>query len=265
MKRWKIVLGMTTAVLALGVSSGYSTDLSKIIQKAKANYVDAEIEDMAVVSVMKTDFQETEGMNPEKEKLFQEMFGETEMKTWRKGVKYKIDMERVVMLYDGKDSWLITSIFGKQKLSTEEGKPEQSEWNWWDMISEEAEIVGTEIINKRECLVIKNQIGELTGKMWVDQKDVVLVKLETEEDEDVPQATLVFSDHRNVKGDWKIPYKIESYIDGELKSAILVQSVRINQGLSDDLFDPDKVEVKDDGQFSPEKFKEMMEKKEGKN
>lgn len=250
---------MAVASLVLGVSSGFTTDLSKIIQTAKTNYVEAEIEDITVVSVIKTDFPVTEGTTPEKEKFFQEMFGETEMKTWRKGDKYKIDMERVIMLFDGKDSWVITSMFGKEKSSSEEWKQEQSEWNWWTWITEYAKIVGTEKVNKRECLVIESHFGEVSGKIWVNEKELVLLKLETEADEeDVPQATMVFSDHRKVKGDWKIPYKTESYLDGELKSTILIKTVEINQGLSDDIFDADKVEVKEEGQFSPEKFKEMM-------
>ena len=50
-------------------------------------------------------------------------------------------------IYDGKDIWMISSLMGKKKLSDEESKNYQSEMNWWDVISEKAEIVGTEKSN----------------------------------------------------------------------------------------------------------------------
>ena len=245
MKRWKIVLGMTVVALALGCSSGNPTDMSKIIQSEKAKYNKAEIEDIAVVSVVKMNIPKSEGMTPEQEKMLREMTGEQELKTWKKGEKYRVDAGNVVTIFDGKDSWFFAPFIGKQKASADEGKQVHPEWHWWDLISEDAKIVGTEKVDKRECWVIESQFEEIPGKIWLDKNDMVLMKHEYGvEGEPKTIVSMVYSDHRKVKGDWKIPYKTVTYLDGELTATMLVQSIEINQGLSDDLFDPDKVEVK---------------------
>ena len=41
-----------------------------------------------------------------------------------------------------------------------------------------------------------------------------------------------------------MPYKTQVFLDSRLISTTVVKSLEMNKGLSDDLFDPDKVEVK---------------------
>jgi len=57
-------------------------------------------------------------------------------------------------------------------------------------------------------------------------------------------AAWLNSDFNKIKGDWEIPYKTEMYVDGEIMSTSTVKSVKINEGLSDDLFNPNEVKVK---------------------
>ena len=66
-------------------------------------------------------------------------------------------------------------------------------------------------------------------------------------------------DFRKVKGDWELPYKTEMYGNNELMSTTLVKSVEINKGLSDDLFNPDKVKIK--GFNMQEMMKKMIQQK----
>jgi len=58
-----------------------------------------------------------------------------------------------------------------------------------------------------------------------------------------------------------IPYKTEGFLDGEQMMTVLLKSFEINKGLSDDLFDVNKVEA------SGPNMQEMMQNlmQQGKN
>jgi hypothetical protein len=77
----------------------------------------------------------------------------------------------------------------------------------------------------------------------MDKKNLYMVKSEGE-GTDGEIILMVNSDFRKVKGDWEMPYKTEMYGDNELMFTLLVKSIEINKGVSDDLFDPDKVKAK---------------------
>jgi len=62
---------------------------------------------------------------------------------------------------------------------------------------------------------------------------------------------------------WEMPYKMEIYIDDQLQSTMETKSVEINKGLSDDLFDPDKVEIRGNMEEMMRKMREQMMKKGG--
>jgi len=108
-----------------------------------------------------------------------------EIKMLKKGKKFRIEttmqMPEVpdmpeemaltnVIIYDGKDSWMISPFMGKQKLPYEEGKEYQTGMGWWELISEKAKIVGTEKVGGRECYVveIKEEESPFT-RMWLDK------------------------------------------------------------------------------------------------
>jgi len=57
-------------------------------------------------------------------------------------------------------------------------------------------------------------------------------------------STALFSDFKKLTGDWQFPYKTEMYQDKTLLSTMIVKSVAVNKGLSDDLFNPDKADAK---------------------
>ena len=133
--------------------------------------------------------------------------------------------------------------------------------SWWELISEKTKIVGTEQVGGRECYVveIKEEESPFT-RMWLDKENLVLIKGEYKEAEG--EITLwVYSDFKKIKDNWEIPYKIQMYVDGNLAGSLLVKSLEINKGLSDDLFDPDKVKIK--GFNIEEMMKKMMQQEEG--
>jgi hypothetical protein len=52
-------------------------------------------------------------------------------------------------------------------------------------------------------------------------------------------ADLTLSEHRRVAGGYFYPYRQELFADGRLLVLVVVQSVEVNRGLSDALFDPE--------------------------
>jgi len=258
----RVVL-LTLISLVLIVNQGFTQDLSRLLKELEAKYAKfkEEIKDMTTVQEMKV-------VTPEGEMV-------SEMQMLRKGEKFRMDTTmdmsqapdmpegmgemKTIIIYDGKDTWMISSFTGKKKkLSGEHEKQYQKERNWWKLISEKAKIVGTEKVGKRVCYVVEIEDKEYPfTKLWLDKKNLVLIKNESKGAEG-KIILLIHSDFRKIKGDWEIPYKTEMYADGELMSTSLVKSIKINKGFSDDLFDPDKVKIKRKGFGMREMMKQMM-------
>jgi len=249
--------------LVLTVNQGFTQDLSSILKELEAKYVkfEEEIKDMTTV-------QEMNVVTPEGEMV-------SEMQMLRKGEKFRMDTTiemsqvpdmpegmgemKTIIIYDGKDTWMISSFTGKKKkLSGEVEKQYQRERNWWKLISEKAKIAGTEKVGKRDCYVVEIQEEEYPfTKLWLDKTNLVLIKGESKGTEG-ETILLICSDFKKIKGGWEMPYKTEIYADGELMSTSLIKSIKINKGLSDDLFDPKKVKIKRKGYGIREIMKEMM-------
>ena len=69
-----------------------------------------------------------------------------------------------IIIYDGKDIWMISPFMGKQKLPYEEGKEYQMGMGWWKFISEKTKVVGAERIGERECYVLDVEGEEAEGE-----------------------------------------------------------------------------------------------------
>ncbi len=249
--------------LTLAVNQGFTKDLSSMLKELEAKYAkfEEEIKDMTTV-------QEMNVVTPEGEMV-------SEMQMLRKGEKFRMDTTiemsqapdmpegmgemKTIIIYDGKDTWMISSFTGKKKkLSGEVEKQYQRERNWWKLISEKAKIAGTEKVGKRDCYVVEIQEEEYPfTRLWLDKTNLVLIKGESKGTEG-ETILLICSDFKKIKGGWEMPYKTEIYADGELMSTSLVKSLKINKGLSDDLFDPKKVKIERKGYGMREMMKEMM-------
>ena len=259
------VLLVALVILVLGLGQALTQDWSSILEQAEAKYAkfEKEIKDMTIVQEMKV-------ITPEGEMV-------SEIKMLKKGEKFRVETRmqvpetpdmpegmggmETIIIYDGKDTWMISSFQGKKKLSGEEKKQYERERNWWELVSEKAKIVGTEKVDKRECYVVEMEGGKESPftRLWLDKKNLDLTKAESKWPKGETMV-LIHSDFRKIKGDWEMPYKREIYMDGELMSTFLVKSIEINKGLSDDLFDPDKVKVK--GFDVEEMMRKMMPKGE---
>lgn len=251
---------IVAVVLSLVVFFNYAfaEDLASIIKDVKAKYdrFQEEIKDMVIDQDMKMIISGGEMTS--------------EVKVFSKGKKFRMETKmnmpgtsmpqgmETVTIYDGMDTWMISPFTGKQKIQGNEGSQYQIERNWWDFISERAEIIGSENISGRECYVIKTEEGKKAPftKMWLDKKNLVLVKVEFK-GAGAGNMSLVYSEFRKIKGDWEIPYKSLMYSGNELFSTTNIKSLDINKGLSEDLFSADKVEAK--GTSMQDMMKQMME------
>ena len=253
-----IVLVMALAGLMLGVSEGQTAPWSNILEEIKAKYVnfEKEVKDITILQEMKASAPQGEITS--------------EMKILKKGKKFRMEIilptseipagMKIIIISDGKDSWLISPFMGKQKLSEEEEKEYQG-IDWWDWFSEKVKIVGTEKVAEQECYVVEIEEERRVPftKVWVDKKGLLLIKAE-DEGPAKKKIGYLFSDFRKIEGGWELPYRIEISMDGSPLYTSFIKSLEINSGLSDDLFDPDKVEVK--GPNMQEMMKKMMQRGE---
>ena len=135
--------------LAWGATPGLATDISDILKEKYAKFGE-EIKDMTIVQEMKMVTEEGEVTE--------------EIKMFKKGKKFRIETTmRIselpempeemaliqIIIYDGKDSWMISPFMVKQKLPYEEGKEYQMGMDWWKFISEKTKVVDTEKVGER--------------------------------------------------------------------------------------------------------------------
>ena len=203
----------------------------------------------------------------------------SEMKGYRKDDKYRLETKMALpqnegapqgmpamettIIYDGKDAWMISPFGGKTKIPADKETRQSTGMDWFDFIPENASVEGTEEMNGRTCYVISmaKSVTLPYTRMWIDKDKLLLVKAEGK----MPGGKKVswdFSDFKKVAEKWELPYRAEASIGGKPMSIFTVKSIQINQGFSDDLFDPDKVEVQE---FDMQKLmKQMMKDKEEK-
>jgi len=232
--------------IVFGFGEAFASDWSDLVRKAKAKYAnfDNEVKDMTMVQEMKI-------VTPEGEMT-------SEMKMMRKGEKYRVATKmsmpnmpkgmggmETIIISDGKETWTISSFAGKKKLPKEDEVKHEGNLGWWDSFSKEAEIAGSEKIGGRDCYIVKfsKEAESYITRVWIDKNELFLVKIESKGDKG-GTTTMLYSDFRKIKGNWEIPYETEIFSDDKLVSTMTMKSIEINKGLSDDLFDPDKVEVK---------------------
>ena len=196
------------------------------------------------------------------------------MKTYVKGEHFRGDIEMkeipdaegvpagivgmtMVVVGDGKQYWMISSMMGKQLVPEEEAEKYGTPWRCGEFIPDDAEIVGSETISGRDChvVLVKDSTSD-QAKLWLDKETLEPLKVETKP-EGGKSTYMLFHDYRKVLVELRYPYKTEIYQEDKLVSTIVVKSVEMNKGLSDALFDPDKVEVK--GPSMEDMMKKMQE------
>jgi len=266
--KWSVILLVVSVILFSVIAQGFSQSLSDILKKAESNYknFNQDFKDMAMVFDAKI-------YTPEGEMI-------TEMKLFTKGEKSRSETLMkfpesagmpegmgsmlVIVISDGQDTWMISPFVGKKKLTDEQAEEQmysQTGMNWWKFISDKTKYVGIEKIGGRECYLLELEIERESPykRIWVDKNRLFIVQAEGDSS-DGNKVRTTFSDFRKVKGSWELPYKIEVFINEVQTMAVLTKSLEINKGLSDDLFDVNKVEVS--GPNMQEMMQNMMQQGE---
>jgi len=165
------------------------------------------------------------------------------------------------VIHDGESTWMLDPFMGKRQLNRREAQKYRNDDYWWSLIPEKAQVVGSENLGERECyVVVVSGVGEERGiKMWLDKKTSAIVISETEIGEG-QKSRMVNSDFRKVEAGWEMPFKTEIMIGESLVSTLIVKSREVNKGLSDDLFNPDKVSAEAPGM---EGMKKLIETRGG--
>ena len=267
--KWTVILLVVSVILFLGVGQGFSQSISDILRKAESNFknFNQDFKDMAIVFDAK--IYTPEGEMTSEMKLFtkgEKSRSETLMQFPESaGMPEGMDSMLVVVISDGQDTWMISPFVGKKKLTTEQAEEQmqyQTGMNWWKFISDKTKYIGIERIGNRECYLLELEIERESPykRLWVDKDRLFLIQAEGDSS-DGNKVRTTFSDFRKAKGSWELPYKIEVFINEVQTMTVLTKSLKINQGLPDDLFDVNKVEL------SGPNMQEMMQNlmQQGKN
>ncbi len=157
------------------------------------------------------------------------------------GIPAEMAGMKTIVVGDDKNAWIVNPVMGKSKIPVDEGAKYRGQWSCGDYIPVAAEIIGSEKVGGRDCYVLSVLDSSSDfAKLWIDQKSLLLAKMEGKPQEGVG-SVIVLSDYRKVSGDFEMPFKTEMYSGKDLISTAVVKSVAVNKGISDDIFDPDKI------------------------
>ncbi|MEA2086638.1 MAG: outer membrane lipoprotein-sorting protein [Candidatus Caldatribacteriota bacterium] len=249
--KWLVILSVVSIILFLVAGQGFAQSLSDILRKAENNYKNFNQDFKDITMVFDAKIYTPEGEMTSEMKLFikgEKSRSETLMQFPESAnMPEGMDNMLVVVISDGQDTWMISPFVGKKKLTTEEAEEQmqyQTGMNWWQSISDKAKYIGIEKIEGRECYLLELEIERESPykRIWVDKDKLFLVQAEGDSS-DGNKVRTTFSDFRKAKGSWELPYKIEVFINEVQTMTVLTKSLEINKGLSDDLFDVNKVEV----------------------
>jgi outer membrane lipoprotein-sorting protein len=234
-------------------------ELKAQIEAKYAGFSD-EIKDMEMV--MESETKGMEGM---------EEVGPSEVKMFKKGEKYRMEMKMNmpegsgmpggmtnILIFDGKDLWTVNQFTGKQKLPADANASAKGQISWWEDIPEKGKIIGSEKVGDRDCYIVEswseeNKEDKIKG--WVDKKALLLIQMEFQGGKG--ETFKVMNSNFKKVEKWEMPYTTEVFADGKLMTKSTIKTLNINKGLSDDLFDADKVSAATPGMPG---MKDMMKK-----
>jgi outer membrane lipoprotein-sorting protein len=149
-------------------------------------------------------------------------------------------MPTTVVTHNGTTT-MVTPM-GSEQLSPEEAADYEPERICWEFANHEASIVGTETIDGHECDVVELVEDGQHYRLNVDKNRYLVLGGELVS-EDGDRLHWHFSDFELAAYDFELPRRIEMFAGDAPISTLRVKSVNVNSGLSDDIFDPAKVEM----------------------
>jgi|GEM_PF-3205237 len=166
-----------------------------------------------------------------------------------------IDLFNTIMIYDGKNAWIVSPILGKKEISSEKSKDYQSRTDWIKSVfNPTAKITGIESVDGYPCYVLLPKPDTYPDdKLYFDRENFNLRKISVTSSKN--DIVILLSDFRKFYKDIEIAYHFEIYNDEKLVATVSVTDLKVNQGLSDSLFDINNIEVEEVNLFKElEKF-----------
>ena len=235
-------------------------ELKAKIEKKYAGFSD-EVKDMEIL--METESKAMKEMAPSEIKMFKkgDKFRMEAKISMPEGTGMSAEMGEMknIVIFDGEDLWTINNFTGKQKLPSDDNVGTRDQLNWWEDLPEKGKIVGSEKIGERDCYIVEtwNEVNkDNTIQGWVEKNTLLLIKMKSKSSKN-KTFTVINSNFQDVKG-WKLPYTKEVFTDGELMAKTTITSFDINKGLSDNLFNADKVSLGTKGAPGMPDMKNMM-------
>jgi len=260
-----LILGLVFGLIFLGTSTTPAMDAAGLLEKAKAknDRFNKEIKDMLIEQEMR--IFTPQGETPSQIKIYQkgQKFRseiKTRMPQGAGGPTGMGEMEMVV-ISDGRDVWMINPFSGKTKVPPGEAKMYRSQNNLLETMTD-VKYLGDEKVGGRDCHVVEGKTSAEfpQTKYWLDKDTLAPVKAEGLG----PQGEKMewkFADFKKIGSEWEIPGTSEMYMDGKLTSVTKVKTIKIDQKIPDELFDPAKVQVK--GPNLQEMMKMMQQQQQG--
>lgn len=192
---------------------------------------------------------------------------EMDMKMYSKADKFRLetiisidseDMEddgisinemKTTIIGDGNKTWVIAPFVGKIEMEDDDEQGEQVEYAemvfWWNDIGEDMELVREEKFDGKDCYVMQySDDNEDENLVWVEKSTMNILKMQDKND---AESYILFKDYKKLIDDSEIPYLVEAYDDGDKEMEMKVNNVKVNKGIDDDMFNPDKVENSNNG------------------
>lgn len=146
-----------------------------------------------------------------------------------------------VVIGNGQQSWLI-SVTNKRELSPEEAQEFQSEKLCWDFAGQNAEAVGFRSVKGRDLIEIRMSEGENSYAIDLDPA-TGLIRGGRAFGAESDSVGWEYTDFRDVGTGYMLPFQTTMYAGSIPLSSLTVNGIQLNQGISDDMFDPEKVEM----------------------
>jgi outer membrane lipoprotein-sorting protein len=235
--------------LLLATDLGVAQDASNVLNEAKKQYEAfmRKAKDLKTVSVM-TMGAGAGAMTDTTTAFYKGERSRVESKVEMantEGASMSVAPTETVVLNDGADTWMVSSLKPARKLTPAEAGDYFTEQQWWDVIPDSAKVVGEEQYGGRDCYAVEVKLahGAAPVKLWIDKSALVIVGGDGVFQG--KQMRWVNSDFRDVEGR-EMPYKVDFYSGDEVVATMVLQSVETNANLSDDLFDAKSLTKKQD-------------------
>lgn len=189
---------------------------------------------------------------------------EAEMVWYFKGDKFRLENSMMGMasmqIYDGESFWIMSPLTGKRRIlqgSLRRGKFLLKR-DWWNENFSNAKITGEEKINKADCYALINESGKKTEEnyyLWIDKNTLLLIKDQIKG----KGADLVniYSDYKNFEEKLLMPFKTETTTNNLFTMITVVKDVDIKSKIKDDVFDAEKIDIKENKGMM-EELKKLM-------